>query len=436
MPRVNTPSLWIAIVACLLSCYFSAVNSAMRSFNRKRLAQMLQARGRADRFEPFLEQLPRIILAAATGRVFFSLLMILATLYTVEVSVPDGWPKGAPYAIAFAIAIAALSIFVVAIPLSWARYACERLVTVSIPLFTVLARLMWIIVAPLAVFDPIVRRISGADLNRADLDEELTDELLAVVEEHQIERDVGEDQKEMLEAIVEFPSTTVGEIMTPRTDVEGIEAPATLEEIRAFILEAGHSRYPVYRENLDDIVGILYAKDLLRFLKSDEPFVLEEVVRAPMMVPDTKSVRELLEEFKTAKVHMAIVVDEYGGTAGLITVEDIVEEIVGEIHDEYEPNEEVPAIRLSERTAEVDARVPIDELDDELGVPVPDDADYDTVGGFVFSRLGHIPTVGEKFIFENFAFTVTECERTCVKRVLVEQLEDAAAAPTRNGNGR
>jgi CBS domain containing-hemolysin-like protein len=223
---------------------------------------------------------------------------------------------------------------------------------------------------------------------------------------------------------------TAGEIMTPRTEVQGIQTTASLPEVSAAILKDGHSRIPVYDETIDNIVGILFAKDLIPFVSSDKPFDLRAVLREPLLVPKTKSVRELLSEFKARKVHMAIVLDEYGGTAGLVTVEDIIEELVGEIQDEHEhtaPAE--PRIRwLDGRTAEVDARVDIDDLGDELGMPVPEDADYETVGGFVFSTLGHIPDVGEHFEVANLRFTVTGAQRNRVNRVRVERLAATTSA--------
>jgi CBS domain containing-hemolysin-like protein len=228
----------------------------------------------------------------------------------------------------------------------------------------------------------------------------------------------------MLEAVFEFPTTTVGEIMTPRTDVIGIEASADLDNVREMIQKHGHSRIPVYEENLDNIQGILYAKDLLRYVGTDLPFEMGEVLRHALMVPESKPLAALLADFKANKVHIAIVLDEYGGTAGLVTIEDIVEEVVGEIQDEYEPQDEKPEFRkLEDGSYEVEARMRVDDVNDELGLDWPEDEDYDTVGGFVFSTIGHVPEQGESFDFQDCRVTVIDVERTRVNQVRIEKIE-------------
>jgi CBS domain containing-hemolysin-like protein len=167
-------------------------------------------------------------------------------------------------------------------------------------------------------------------------------------------------------------------------------------------------------------------KDLIPYVGQDsgQPFDLRSILREPYMVPESKPVHELLTEFKVSKVHMAIVLDEYGGTAGLVTIEDILEEIVGEIQDEYEPVDETPPgiERLDEQTVLVDARLRVDDLMDELDLELPEDRDYDTVGGFVLATLGHLPQAGEQFDFDGVRVTVTEAERTRVNRVRVERI--------------
>ena len=272
--------------------------------------------------------------------------------------------------------------------------------------------------------DPLVRRISGVG-EKANGDEQLSEELISVVEEHE-QGMVDEEQRDMIEAVVEFRSSTAGEIMTPRTDVIAIDVDADLAQIKQAVLEEGHSRVPVYRGTIDDIVGILYARDLITLLGTDQPLRLRDLLREVLLVPLTKSIRELLSDFKARKVHIAIVLDEYGGTAGLVTIEDVVEEIVGEIEDEYEDTEERPSIRrLDAHTIDVDGRVYIDDLNDELDLELPEDEDYDTVGGFVFSTLGHIPEAGESFEFDRVRVTVTEAHRTKVLSVRLQLLEES-----------
>jgi len=427
--------LWITIVACLLGCYFAACHTALKTFSRKRLTDLLAERGKEAQLERVIDRLGQFLMVTGFARACMSIIVVLALVRELEARLPQTDPLGVT-ALAFVIAGVLLGLFVVAIPTSWAGYGRERLLAWSLPILIVLRLVFMPIGALLYFVDPVVRRISGVDLLPDDEKDKITDEVLSVVEDHEEGSTVDDAQKEMLEAVFDLPRTSAGEIMTPRTDIEGIEVGATLDEVRTIIMEAGHSRVPVYEESLDQIVGILYAKDLIRYLNSNGAFDLRGILRDPYMVPESKSVSELLGEFKAQKVHIAIVLDEYGGTAGLVTIEDILEEIVGEIQDEYESEEDAPPViqRIDETTTEVEARVEIDTLNDEMGLEVPEDEDYDTVGGFVFAQLGHIPDPGESFDFEGLRFTVTDVERTRVNRVRIERLAEADA-PTGPGNG-
>lgn len=424
----------LGALACLGSCYFSACHVALKTYSRSRLSDLLEEQGREHRLELLLGRLPKLLLMTALLRTCFSLLVLLATLYVVEAS----WRESRPaltYPLAFVIAGGLVSVFAVAVPISWARYRREQLLAWSIPVLNVMLAVFMPVASLLHLFDPIIRRVSGADLLGADQDV-LSDQVLSVVEDHQAGGAVDDQQKEMLEAVFELPTTTAGEIMTPRTDVKGIEVSSSLDAVKQAIMEVGHSRIPVYEDNLDHIVGILYAKDLIRFLGDGENFELRSVLREPFMVPESKSVRELLAEFKGRKVHMAIVLDEYGGTAGLVTIEDIIEEIVGEIQDEYELLEEPPQLAtVDENVSDVDARIRIDDLNDALDIELPEDEDYDTLGGFVFARLGHIPNAGEAFEFDGMRFVVTDAERTKVRRVRVEKLAAQSASAERQAGG-
>ena len=428
------PALWVALVALvamLMGCYFAACSAALRTFSRSRLGDLLEARGHSDRFEPFLARLPKLTLMIATLRTSLNLIVLLAILWIFQDdATPDPWL----YVAAFVLAGTIISVFAVAVPVSVARYRGEQLLAWSMSLLQGCLVIFMPLANALHMFDPIMRRILGGQSEPAP-DERLTEEILSVVEDHEEEAAVDENQKDMLEGVIELRSTTAEQIMTPRTEVKGIEDDASIDEVKKAILELGHSRIPVYRESLDHIVGILYAKDMIKFLGNGEPWKIP--LREPFLVPESKSVNELLAEFKARKVHMAIVLDEYGGTAGLVTIEDVLEEIVGEIHDEYEPSEEVRMMaKVDERVVEVDARVRVHDLNDEFDLELPEHEDYDTVGGFVFSTLGHIPEAGESFDFQDIRVTVTEAERTKVSRVRMEVLESQPTLDLGNGNHR
>ena len=421
----------ILVVALALSCYFAACAAGLRTFSRARLEDVLEQSGRSSRFEPFLARTSRLLLLTGSIRTGLNLVVLLVVLWLLE----DAFERRLmAFVTAFAVSVALVSVFSVAIPSSIVRYHAEPLLARSMPLLNACLLAFGPLTRLLALLDPLVRRVVGGESNHSSADDRLAEEILSVVQDHEEQAPVAEEQKDMLEAVIELRSTAAGQIMTPRTEMKGIEAGATIADVKRTILDLGHSRIPVYRDSLDQIEGILYAKDMIRYLGNGAPWDIKAVLREAYLVPESKPVSELLAEFKARKVHMAIVLDEYGGTAGLVTIEDILEEIVGEIQDEYEAPEESPAIRkLDERTVEVEARVRVTELNDELDLELPEDEDYDTVGGFVIAELGHIPAHGETLDFANVRVTVIEAERTRVCRVRVELLAAEAAPGSADG---
>lgn len=220
----------------------------------------------------------------------------------------------------------------------------------------------------------------------------------------------------MIESVIEFTDTLVEKIMTPRTAIVALPKHANLETVLETIRTKGHSRIPVYDRTIDTILGVLYAKDLLQ-REEGAAFDLTAVMRKALFIPESKPVRELLHEFQEQKVHIALVLDEYGGTAGLVTIEDILEELVGEIRDEYDPADPAVLTRINDHTAEIDARMRIDELNDQLKIELPESENYETIGGFVFSRMGRIPKVGERCDDENVAIEVIAAEPRRIKRL-------------------
>lgn len=424
---MSDSALWLALAAALIGCYFAAVAIALRTFNRGKLAELLEDAGKADRMHIFMQRLNAFTLVAGMLRSTLSLAVILAALhfFSHHTTLSLLWQ----YLAAFAVSGVLVSIFMVAIPVSWARYHPEHLLSISMPTLNFCLALFLPIAKAMHFFDPIVRRISGADIITNDQDA-ATEEVMSVVEDHETTGKVDRAQREIIEAVFDLPNTTADQIMTPRTDIEGLEVNATIDEITQHVMEEGHSRIPIYEDNLDHIVGLLYVKDLIPYLpgsngKALADFTLRSVLREAMMVPETKSVQELLAEFRARQVHIAIVLDEYGGTAGLVTIEDILEELVGDIQDEYELDEESPDVKAVDiNTADVDARVHVDDLNDQLDIDLPESEDYDTVGGFVVSQLGHIPEPGEIVETDGVRLTVTAAEKTKVTTVRVEKLDE------------
>ncbi|WP_168210374.1 hemolysin family protein [Persicimonas caeni] len=236
----------------------------------------------------------------------------------------------------------------------------------------------------------------------------------------------SEDRERLLRSVFEFSDTLVRELMVPRTDIVSISMDMNLQEIIETLVACGHSRLPVYEGNVDEIVGLFYAKDVLAVMASGrtEKFHVRDYLRRPYFVPETKRVAELLSEFQSERMHMAIVVDEFGGTSGLITLEDIIEEIFGDIQDEYdvEPSQMVP---LGAHSVRADARVPIDEIEEYFTLELPEHPDYESLGGFLMSQAGGVPEPGHEVLWEGLRFRVLDADPKRVITVLIEQLSDA-----------
>ncbi|MGH2593648.1 MAG: hemolysin family protein, partial [Anaerolineae bacterium] len=246
-----------------------------------------------------------------------------------------------------------------------------------------------------------------------------------------------EDEKEMIYSVFEIGDTLAREVMVPRIDMVAVEADTPLLEAADVAITHGHSRIPVYEETIDHIAGILYAKDLLKVLRQQGRsggMRLADLARPAYFVPETKKVDVLLKELQQRRVHMAIVIDEYGGTAGLVTIEDILEEIVGEIRDEYDESEEPTIKRLGGGEYEIDARAQIDDVNDLLQVKLSDE-ESDTLGGFIYNVLGKVPAPGDEIEVEGVRLKVLDVQDRRIGKIHVHQLVSPSPLPeTRNGS--
>ncbi len=247
------------------------------------------------------------------------------------------------------------------------------------------------------------------------------DEIRHMVDVAEEEQEIEEDERELIHSVFEFGDTVVREVMVPRPDMITLPADSPFNRALQTIVDAGYSRIPLYEGDTDNIVGVLYAKDLLkRVPEADGDAKVASLGRAPTFIPEQKKVSELLREMQTQHVHMAIVVDEYGGTAGLVTIEDLIEEIVGEIVDEYDKEE--PLVEpIDDDTLRVDAKMPIDEVNELLDVELPHE-EWDTVGGLVFGLTGRVPVPGEKVKFDSIEFRTERVTGRRIQKVVIKKL--------------
>jgi putative hemolysin len=289
----------------------------------------------------------------------------------------------------------------------------------------VLNRVLFIVLVPLNALERGLRRVLGVShgLTPADAEERLRH----LVEDN---ADLEEDEREMIASVIELGEQPVREVMVPRIDIVAAPAASAVREVLDRIIESGHSRIPIYEESIDNITGVAYAKDLLRHLRDgalDAPVL--PLAREPSFVPETKKVDELLHEMQQKRVHVAIVVDEYGGTAGLITIEDLIEEIVGEIQDEYDV-EEAMIEEVSDSEAVFDARVSIRDVNDTLDLDI-DDEDFDTLGGLLYHELGKVPNVGDEVRVDGAVVTVLSTTGRRVRKVRVTKAPPQTATAER-----
>ena len=420
--------LGVVAVLLLLATWTSSLHLALQEPSRSELEHRLAKRSRKGgkasaegRLEWIFNRRSEIAIEVALIR---TVLRVGVTVCLV-LAIASGEPDVIEILIAGGVAILLLWFSTSVLSGAIAEYLGPSLIVGGLGFLRATDLILRPVARVAMLFNEVVRRLSGANLR----EHEAEDRLRRSIEDSTLEGELDEAAAEMLENVVEFNSTEVGTVMTPRTDIEGLPLSDDLVSIREFIVAAGHSRIPVYGENLDDILGILYVKDLVPFLGADAgEFKLERVLRQPIRIPETKPVKDLLRDFQRSEVHMAIVVDEYGGTSGLVTIEDVLEEIVGEIQDEHDTEEEHPpsAEEVSPGRWELDARYQIYDFNELLGARIPEDDDFDTVAGYVLERLGRVPEPGESFNADGLRFEVLEASPTKIDRLAIQRCDDEA----------
>jgi magnesium and cobalt exporter, CNNM family len=304
-----------------------------------------------------------------------------------------------------------------------ARHAQGTLLLLAFPLELITWLTRPVVTVLFRVTQVIVRPFGGTAPQPGVVTE---DQIRALIETGQAQGVLERTEQEMISSIFEMGEKTVAEVMVPRTDIVGLDVDTSPQELLDRITTVGHSRIPVYEGSADKILGVLYVKDVFRRIaRGDRQLDLRQFLRPAVFVPETKKVDALLREMQKNKIHIAIVVDEYGGTAGLVTIEDLVEEIVGEIRDEYDVEHEV-VLPVSENEALMDARIPFEDVRETFALEVAPTEAYDTLGGFVTAQLGRFPRQGESFEAAGARFVVETVEGKRIRRVRVTRLQPSA----------
>ncbi len=427
--------LLVIIVLTLLQGFFVSAEISIISIRRSRLDQLAEEGNRRARRVRRLKDEPGRFLAVV--QLGLTVLGFFASAYAavnLSSKLADNLRTipaigGSADGVALLIVTVLLALFTIVfgelVPKSIGLAYAERLAMLVAGPVEWIARVFGPIVWFLTRVTSGITRLLGVSMSS---EAQMTAEELKLIVERGGEQGILEaEEEQMINAVIELGDRRLHEVMVPRIAIVALPASATLDEAIDLLVEAGHSRIPIYEELIDEVLGIIYAKDLLPVLKigTDARPTVRSLLRAPLFVPESMSIDDLLHEFQRRKVHIAIVLDEYGGTAGLLTIEDLLEEIVGEIQDEYDVEEPL-VVRLSPDEARIDGRVDVDELAEIFEIPLMlEDADeYDTVGGLIFHRLGHVPRPGDEVRLDGLNLTVETTDGRRVGKVLAVRRRD------------
>ncbi|MBI2777389.1 MAG: HlyC/CorC family transporter [Chloroflexi bacterium] len=429
---MNIPltEILVLVVLTLLEAFFVAAEIALVSIRRSRVDQLVdEGSSGARRVRRLLDDPGRFLAISQLG---LTVIGFFASAYAAVSLVEGlqralestGMSQGNASLVALVVVTTILALFTIVfaelVPKTLALAHPERFaLTLSRPI-DFLARILGPLVALLTGITRTIARMLGTEVTS---EAQITAEELRLIVERGGEQGVLEaEEEQMINAVIELGDRRVHEVMVPRVSIVGIRVSASFEEAIDVVIEEGHSRIPAYEDSIDEVVGILYAKDLLPYLKSDaapRP-ALRTLLRPPVLVPESMTIDDLLHELQRRKVHIAIVLDEYGGTAGIVTIEDLLEEIVGEIQDEYDV-EEPMVVRLGEHQARIDGRADVDELRElfDVELELEDEEEYDTVGGLIYHRIGGVPAPGDTVQVSGLTLTVETTDGRRVGKVLV-----------------
>ncbi len=369
-----------------------------------------------------LDRSKELLLALSTSHLVIASLSASVLPRALGGGIANPWIRAVVWAGFFAVLLVGSLLFKSAAlsrPLAFVRSTLPLAWVIQIVLRPVTRALLW-----------LVRKLAP-DLGAMDISPPLSGgELRAILVDEDAEVEMEEEERDLVRSIFDLRDTEIREIMVPRVDLKGLEVETSFEEAEAFAVAQPFTRLPVWEESQDRILGILHTKDLLVARVSRETPTVRQLLRPIHFLPESKSVDEALQEFREKSVHLAVVVDEYGGTAGIVTMEDILEEIVGEIRDEFDVEGERIRI-VGERRAILDPRIDLDDLNEELDLALPTE-DSDTLGGFLYSELGRVPSRGDTVEYEGLHFTIDRLDR---QRMLQVTLRSTQPLPPREGNG-
>jgi len=401
----------IFIFLLILSAFFSGTETAYFHIRKHR-------KETPEKIKSVLDSPQRLLVSLLTGNTIVNVsIASLAAYITAGFADDYTWSKSTLILMEVLVVSVVVLIFGEILPKMIAiKYSKEYALKMYTPL-----KIMMFILSPIAqgfnaITNVVIKIIPFRKEKIFDSEEEL--KILAELGEE--EGTLQEEESDMIQSIFDFKEKTVGEIITPRVDIVSLKSDESIDKAMDIIGERQFSKIPIYKDTIDNIKGILYAKDIIPYLMGSRPNVnLQTLARQPFFVPETKPIDDLMEEFKLRKTSIAIVVDEWGGTEGLVTLEDVVEEVMGEIRDPYD-QEESNVLKQSDGSFIVDGSITIYDLEEETDIEFPEDRDYDTLGGFILNILTDIPQTGEQVEFNDMVFTVQTVENNRIGKIKIQ----------------
>lgn len=405
-------------ILIVLSAFFSGSEAAFFSLSKEMIDRLKESTSKSSqRIVHLLRQPRHLLITILAGNTIVNVAAAtIAALVTADLSAHFQISEKIALIAEIVVVTVVLLVFSELSPKIFAvKNAFKFAFAVSIPLI-VIRFLLYPIVMLLNNFPTLISGLMATRVKKHLLSKE---ELKTLIEVSEEKGALEEDEKEMIHSIFEFSKTTVKEIMVPRIDMVCVDQNIPVKELIDLIKSRGHTRIPLYDEKVDNILGVIHAKELLPFINDPEQKVdLVSLARPALFIPESKPIDELLKDFQIEKQHMAIVVDEYGGTAGLITLEDVIEEIVGEIQDEYD-SEKPLFNEISKNQFLVDAKIDLDVLNDELEIDLPVDKNYESLGGFIFNLIGSVPEKKQEITFGTYKFIIEKVDRNRILEVLL-----------------
>jgi len=408
-----------------LSAFFSGTEIAFMELNKFRIKNLVDKNPKTKKLLFWLENPHKVLTVIAICNNFVNIAAsAIATAVAIAIAAKHGMANSVGVGISVGIMTFLILVFGEITPKNFAKSNYEAFALFAITPVKILTKILMPVAKTLLFITKIIIRIFGGQIKKEP--SILTgEELKSLVSVGEKEGAIEEEEKEMINSIFGFGDTVVREVMVPRTDIQSIDVNESISEVIKAIAETHHSRMPIYKENIDNIIGILYVKDLItrwENYKQGEKIALKDLMRAPYFVPETKKVKSLFAQFKKKKNHMAIVVDEYGGTAGLVTIEDVIEEILGEIEDEHD-HEDDQFQALGNGVTLIDGRTNIDTVNEELDIQIPQGDDYDSIAGFIVNILGRVPKTGEIVNYKNLKIVIAEADPRHISKIKIARLE-------------